>query len=101
MKKIFYKSILGLWISLSLFTSCKKTFLDVPPQGQLTEDQALVDPEAANNLVGSVYNTLYLQGTVGLKFVILGDVTSDDADKGSVPTDPGFDGIFMDAFNFD
>lgn len=98
MKKILYKTTLGLAASMLLFTGCKKSFLEVPPQGQLTVDQALIDPAAADKLVGGVYNTLYLQGTVGLKFVILGDVTSDDADKGSTAGDPGFDGIFLDVF---
>ena len=85
-------------LPMLIITGCKKDFLDVPPQGKLTVDQALIDPAAADQLVGGVYNTLYLQGTVGLKFVILADVTSDDADKGSVPADNGFDGIFLDAF---
>src|ERR1700712_4457454 len=99
MKRIFYKSAIAMLIAATVATGCKKSFLEVAPQGQLTEEQALIDPAAADKLVGSVYNTLYLQGTVGLKFVILADVTSDDADKGSVSTDPGFDGIFLDVFN--
>lgn len=101
MKHTFYKTIFGLLIVSSLITSCKKSFLDVPPQGQLTKEQALIDPDAASKLVISVYNTLYLQGTVGLKLVILGDVASDDSDKGSVPSDNGFSGIFIDAFTYD
>ena len=40
-------------------TGCKKKFLDVPPQGELTEELALTDPEAADKLVVGVYNTLY------------------------------------------
>lgn len=98
MKKIFYKTTLGLMIAASLY-SCKKDFLNVPPQGDLTVDQALIDPAAADKLVGAVYNALYLQGTVGLKLVILGDVASDDSEKGSVASDPGFDGIFIDNFS--
>ncbi|MEP6712723.1 MAG: RagB/SusD family nutrient uptake outer membrane protein [Ferruginibacter sp.] len=101
MKRIFYKITLGLSLTVLLLTACKKDFLNVPPQGQLTVEQALIDPAAADKLVGGVYNTLYLQGTVGLKFVILGDVTSDDSEKGSVASDPGFDGIFLDAFTHD
>jgi hypothetical protein len=97
MKKLFYKTTLGLMIATSLY-SCKKDFLNVPPQGSLTVDQALIDPAAADKLVGGVYNTLYLQGTVGLKLVVLGDVTSDDSEKGSVASDPGFDGIYLDGF---
>lgn len=70
---------------------CKKKFLEIAPQGQLTETQALQDPNAANQLVGGVYNTLYLGGfgnnTFGLEWVLLNDVASDDADKGSTPSD--------------
>ncbi|HTG55446.1 MAG TPA: RagB/SusD family nutrient uptake outer membrane protein, partial [Niabella sp.] len=98
MKNLIYKCVLlPLW-AIIFFTGCKKGFLDVPPQGKLTKDQALIDPAAADRLVAGVYNTLYLQGTVGLKLVILGDVTSDDSDKGAVASDPGFDGIFLDNF---
>lgn len=100
MKNILFKSILGLGFIAAL-VSCKKEFLDVPPQGQLTEEQALIDPAAADKMVAGVYNTLYLQGTVGLKFVTLADVTSDDSDKGSTASDPGFDGIFLDVFDYD
>jgi hypothetical protein len=100
MKKTLYILTLILFVSTMLVTSCKRSFLDVPPQGQLTQEQALIDPVAADKLVGGVYNTLYLQGTVGLKFAIVGDVTSDNSDKGSVESDPGFDGIFLDNFNY-
>ncbi|MBZ4189141.1 RagB/SusD family nutrient uptake outer membrane protein [Niabella beijingensis] len=96
--KQYLKYIAFLIAAATVFTGCKRGFLDVPAQGKLTVDQALIDPAAADKLVAGAYNTLYLQGTVGLKLVIIGDVTSDDADKGSVASDPGFDGIFLDGF---
>lgn len=72
-------------------TSCKKSFLEVNPQGQLTEDQVLIDPNAASNMVTGVYNTLYLGGfgptTVGFEYVLATELASDDADKGSTPSD--------------
>src|SRR6478672_7452180 len=78
-------------LPLLLLTACKKSFLEVQPQGQLTSAQALQDPNAANQLVGGVYNTLYFGGfgntTVGFEWAILNDVASDDADKGSTPSD--------------
>lgn len=71
--------------------SCSKSFLEINPQGQLTEEQVLVDPNAAQNLVTGVYNTLYLGSfgptTVGFLYVIATDVASDDGDKGSTPSD--------------
>ncbi|WP_316817711.1 RagB/SusD family nutrient uptake outer membrane protein [Pedobacter nyackensis] len=100
MKKIFYITTLALFASAIFIASCKKGYLDVPPQGKTTEEQALIDPDAADKLVVGAYNNLYLPGTVGLKLVVLADVTSDDSDKGSVISDPGFDGIFLDNFTY-
>ncbi|OWP62055.1 RagB/SusD family nutrient uptake outer membrane protein [Hymenobacter amundsenii] len=72
--------------------SCKD-FLDVAPQGLLTEDQIKTDPSAAQKLVDGVYNVMYLGGfgadIHGLQYVMLTDVASDDADKGSSPQDYG------------
>src|SRR6476620_6745929 len=100
MKKNTIKHIAMAMGFTLVLASCKKDFLKVAPQGQLTEEQALIDPAAADKLVIGAYNTLYRQGTLGLKFVIIADVTSDDADKGSVAADPGFDGIFLDNFTY-
>lgn len=99
MKKIFYITTLLTLASTMFISSCKKG-LDVPVQGQITEELALIDPNAADKLVVGVYNNLYLTGTLGLKLVVIADVTSDDSDKGSVSTDPGFDGIFLDNFTY-
>lgn len=89
-------------------SGCKRSFLDVPPQGQLTEEQALIDPAAAEKLVGGVYNTLYFGSfgntTVGFLWAIANDVASDDADKGSFPADFGpaaeIDNFTFNANNF-
>ena len=76
-----------------LLGGCSKKFLDVDPQGQTTEVLALTDPDAANKLIGGVYNTLYYGGfdktTVGFLWVMSTDVASDDSDKGSSPGDFG------------
>ncbi|MBC7888159.1 MAG: RagB/SusD family nutrient uptake outer membrane protein [Ferruginibacter sp.] len=97
-KKILILSIAT--ITILAVTSCKKSFLDVPPQGLLTEEQALIDPAAADNLVTGVYNTLYSQGTVGLRWVIVNQIASDDADKGSTPGENGFGVKDIDEFTF-
>lgn len=91
------------FVTFSLLTTllatggCKKSFLDVPPQGELTEELALKDPDAANKLVGGVYNTLYYGGfgptTVGFEWEITNDIASDDADKGSTPGDFNTNGV--------
>ncbi|HEX8505578.1 MAG TPA: RagB/SusD family nutrient uptake outer membrane protein [Hymenobacter sp.] len=91
----------ALALSLALVSGCKD-FLDVPPQGQLSEDAIRTDPAAAQKLVDGVYNSLYLGGfgpdTQGLQFVILTDIASDDADKGSSPNDYLADAGGVDAF---
>ena len=67
------------------------------PQGQTTEVLALTDPDAAQKLVGGVYNTLYLGGfgntTVGFLWQLVNDISTDDADKGSTPGDFNTGGI--------
>jgi starch-binding outer membrane protein, SusD/RagB family len=92
-KKHFFKLMLATTVCVIAGSGCKRSFLDVPPQGQLTEEQALVDPGAADKMVGGVYNTLYFgsfgNNTVGFLWVIATDVASDDADKGSFPGDFG------------
>ncbi len=87
-KNIIFAFALGAAI---FFGSCSKSFLEVDPQGQTTEQLALTDPDAASKLVGGVYNSLYSGGfgktTVGFLWAISNDVASDDADKGSTPGD--------------
>src|SRR5215208_5020683 len=83
--------------SLIIAAGCKKSFLDVPPQGDLTEELALKDPDAAEKLVGGVYNTHYFGGfgktNVGFLWEISNDIASDDADKGSTPGDFNSGGV--------
>ena len=78
----------ALALSLALVSGCKE-YLDVAPQGQLGAD--VIDPGTAQKLVDGVYNAMYLGGfgpdIHGLQFVILTDIASDDADKGSSPND--------------
>lgn len=82
--------------------SCKKSFLDVPAQGQIDEAAVLRDPGAAQNLVTGVYNSLYLGGfgitTVGFQYYVAVDEASDDADPGSVTGDNS-NGEKIDTFN--
>lgn len=75
-----------------LFFSCEN-YLDVAPQGQVTEEAIASDPQAALNLVNGAYNALWLGDAFGpadvhsLNFVILTEVASDNSDKGSSPPD--------------
>lgn len=89
-----YKIIFFACVAFFLLgESCKKSFLEVPAQGQIDEAAVLSDPAAAQNLVTGVYNSLYQGGfgatTVGFLYYMTVDVASDDADKGSTPGDFG------------
>ncbi len=90
----------ALALSLVVASGCKD-YLNVAPQGQLSEDAIRTDPAAAQKLVDGVYNAMYLGGfgpdVHGLQFVILTDIASDDADKGSTPNDYG-DALTIDNF---
>ena len=76
---------------LLIATGCKKSFLDVPAQGQIDEAAVLKDPAAAKNLVTGVYNSLYQGGfgptTLGFLYFVTVEEASDDADPGSIPGD--------------
>ncbi|MBD1392863.1 RagB/SusD family nutrient uptake outer membrane protein [Mucilaginibacter glaciei] len=96
MKKIYQKHSKLLFICAavvaSTFSACKN-YLEVAPQGQITQDQIANDPTQAKNLVTGIYNVFYIGGfdpdITSLQFVVLSDIASDDADKGSSPTDYG------------
>lgn len=84
MKKLII--ILGIII----VAGCKD-FLEIPPQGRVTEEEIRTNPTAAQDLVNGVYNIMWLGGfgpdVHGLQFIVLTSIVSDDADKGSTPTD--------------
>jgi hypothetical protein len=96
MKKIYKKHSTLLFICAaviaSTFSACKN-YLDVQPQGQITQDQIATDPAQAKNLVTGIYNVFYIGGFEpdidSFQFVIMTDIASDDADKGSEPLDYG------------
>jgi hypothetical protein len=86
------RRLLLLMFCFSLLQLSCKRFLDKPPLGQVTEDAIANDPQAAVNLVNGAYNALWISDAFGtdvhsLNFVILTEVSSDNADKGSSPND--------------
>src|SRR4029077_8890597 len=88
MKKIL---IISFFIfSISVISSCSKSFLNVPVQGGETTS---ADPALAQKLVTGVYHSL-MQGDSwghgdvhGFAFVSATNIMSDDADKGSYAGD--------------
>ena len=94
MKKINYKFLVALGIILiSVFAACKK-FLDKPPLGTLNP-QILATSKGVQGLLIGAYSLVDGEGAVGDGFAsgasnwTYGGVASDDAYKGSDPTDVG------------
>jgi hypothetical protein len=87
------------------FIGCKRNFLIVQPQGQLTASSVGNDPNIARQLVTGVYNQLYQGGfgndVHGIIFCMATDVASDDADKGSTPGDQAPQATSFDNFTSD
>ncbi|GAC1424183.1 MAG: RagB/SusD family nutrient uptake outer membrane protein [Flavisolibacter sp.] len=101
-----HKRILSLsLLFLLLFLGCKRSFLEVQPQGLITEEAAAKDPNIAIKLVTGVYNKFYQGGfsddVHGVIFSFATDVASDDADKGSTDGDQSPQGLAFDNFTSD
>ncbi|MBA2250688.1 MAG: RagB/SusD family nutrient uptake outer membrane protein [Chitinophagaceae bacterium] len=100
-KKII-KTILFILALPVVITSCKRDFLAIQPQGQLTETAVAKDPNIAKKLVTGVYNQLYQGGfgndIHGIIYCFATDVASDDANKGSTKDDQAPEGVGFDSF---
>lgn len=88
-------------LSSILLSACKK-FLDVNPQGSITEEEIRTNPNAAGDLVTGVYNIMWDGAIHGFSYVGMTNIASDDADKGSSPDDGAnsfgtLDNLTMDA----
>lgn len=83
---------IAVFAIITTIASCSKDFLDVPVQGKAT---TATDPNLAQSLVTGVYNSLFAGeafggsgGDVhGISFITATNIISDDADKGSSPSD--------------
>lgn len=88
-----YIRTLGLASVLMILAPACKDFLEVAPQGQITEDEIRSNPQAAQDLVTGVYNVMWIGGfgpdVHSFQYVILTNIASDDSDKGSTPQDYG------------
>jgi len=78
-------------ISTAIFTtSCKKSFLDVDPQGQQPAQQFWQTEEDATKAVNAIYANLRTWENVAFPALAIESMASDEADKGSTPTDAAF-----------
>ncbi len=80
--------------------SCSKDFLEKKPLGQLTSDNFFADEEHALQSLTATYEVLRRFRTHVFAYIALTDIISDDADKGSTPSD-GAPIIVADEFNLD
>jgi hypothetical protein len=69
---------------------CKKSFLDVPPQGQTPAPQFWKTQEDATKAVSAMYANLHSWNNVAFAPIAVESMPSDDAEKGSTPGDATF-----------
>ncbi len=86
--------------SFFLMTSCKKDFLEIKPQGQLTLDNFFQNESQAVQATNAIYQSLRAWEIHVFAYLGMTDIPSDDADKGSTPTDANFL-LDMDNYTFD
>ena len=74
--------------------SCKKSFLDVDPQGQQQATQFWQTQEDATKAVNAIYANLRTWENVAFPALAIESTASDEADKGSTPTDAAFFNLY-------
>ena len=82
------------------FFSCGKGFLEEPPRRVTIADLLNNPQDGAQRLIAAVYNKLYAWEQHSFSWIGISSITSDDADKGSDPGDPGSDKDRMDGWTF-
>ncbi len=103
MKHAFFlqhKLLLTVGVVLLAATSCQKEFLDRKPLGQLTYDTFFENEDQAVYATNAIYNQFRQWDCISLPWIGLTDIISDDADKGSTPTDALYM-LELDDFTFD
>ena len=88
---------------LLIASSCKDSYFEVTPRGQLTAENFFQTEEHARLATNAVYNVLRNWEIHVFAFIGCTDIISDDADKGSEPNDAAFlldvDNFLLDAAN--
>ena len=80
----------ALLSTVLLVSSCKKSFLDVDPQGQQPAQQFWQSQDDATKAVNAIYANLRSWENVAFPALVIESVGADEADKGSSPTDATF-----------
>lgn len=81
------KAVLSLLVAALSFTACNKDFLDRKPLGDADAANFFQDESQAIQATNAVYNQLRSWECTALPYLSVTDILSDDADKGSTPTD--------------
>lgn len=82
--------LFGALAAAAVMPSCKKSFLDVPPQGQTPAVQFFKNEADATMAVNGMYGNLREWKQVAFAAIAIENLGSDDAEKGSDPSDATF-----------
>lgn len=95
-----YHRLLLPALLLACLCSCRKDFLDIQPQGQYTSDTYPYPGGSGpyDTYIFSAYAEMRSFNTHSQSFICATMIRSDDADKGSTPSDGGADASSMDNF---
>lgn len=86
-----YWNTLSLGVIISIISvGCSKSFLDQNKQGQVPAVALWQTPSDAANAVNAIYGNLRSWNNISFAPIAVESVVSDDADKGSVPTDAAY-----------
>lgn len=82
--------LVGVMTMIIAAPSCKKSFTDVPPQGQQPNEQFWKNEADATKAVNAMYANLREWKQVSFAPIAIESLGSDDAEKGSDPSDATF-----------
>lgn len=99
MKKFLsiHQALFLLVLAVVVLPGCKK-LLDLKPLGQYTQED--LGSSSIESQVFAAYAALRTEGCSGVKFITVHSIRSDDADKGSIPSDNAATEDFFDNFNY-
>ena len=80
--------------TILLTASCKKDFLDVQPQAQQPSAEFWKTPDDALKGVNAIYANLRSWNNIAFNAICIESTGSDEADKGSTPTDATFFNLY-------
>lgn len=89
-------SVLGMLAVFIVVAGCNKKFLDIPPQGQQPSQQFWKNDADAAKAVNAMYANLHEWKNIAFASIAIESLGSDDAEKGSSPSDATFLNKFND-----